>query len=230
MSIRFSALALILMVWPTFATAGVRRIWAVNDGEKVERDATNHPASARNSSWDGRVAHIFGAKNEIVAFQVIVEADAKGVKALSLKLDSLASASDRIAYRAPGADPTDYVGRPIEIFAERYMNVTTPSHASWVFDRDSPAAQPLRRFPFEDESKIAFSSLVAMQADQRRAPVVTPPGLLAECTRTRILREASHGSRPNCLDGLDCDVVQRLFIRFTSINTVNSPHRTGVPP
>ena len=71
-SIRFSALALILMVWPTLATAGVRRVWAVNDGEKVERDVTNHPASARNSAWDGRVAHIFGAKNEIVAFQVIV--------------------------------------------------------------------------------------------------------------------------------------------------------------
>src|SRR6478672_9128644 len=142
MNSKLVTLMLMLAMWPSAAVAAVRRVWVVNDGEKIERDNTHHPASARNSSWDGRVAHIFGAKNEIVAFQVIVEADAKGVKALSLKLDSLASASDRIAYRAPGADPTDYVGRPIEIFAERYMNVTTPSHASWVFDRDSPAAPP----------------------------------------------------------------------------------------
>src|SRR5215510_14338531 len=142
MCTRFISVALVMMTWPTLATADVRRVWVVNDGEKVERDATNHPASARNSAWDGRVAHIFGAKNETVAFQVIVEADAKGVKALSLKLDSLASSSDRIAYRAPASDPTDYVGRPIQIFAERYMNVTAPSHASWVFDRNSPAAPP----------------------------------------------------------------------------------------
>ncbi len=142
MSTRFISLALFLIAWPTVAAADVRRVWVVNDGEKIERDATNHPASARNSAWDGRVAHIFGARNEIVAFQVIVEADARGVKSLSLKLDGLASPTDRIAYRAPGSDPTDYVGRPIQIFAERYMNVTSPSNASWVFDRDSPAAPP----------------------------------------------------------------------------------------
>ena len=38
------------------------------------------------------------------------------------------------------ADPTDYVGRPIQIFAANYMLVTTSSHASWVFRRGSPAA------------------------------------------------------------------------------------------
>jgi hypothetical protein len=124
------------------AHAGVRRIWAVNDGEKIERDATNHPASARNSVWDGRTIHLFGGRNEIVAFQVIVEADARGIDALSLRLPALASARDRIAYQAPAADPTDFVGRPIQIFSEHYMLVTTPSNASWVYDRRSPAAPP----------------------------------------------------------------------------------------
>src|SRR5262245_19916672 len=175
MSTRFISLTLILMTWPTLAAAGVRRVWVVNDGEKVERDATNHPASARNSAWDGRIAHIFGAKNEIVAFQVIVEADAKGVKALSLKLDSLASSRDRIAYRAPGSDPTDYVGRPIQIFAERYMNVTTPSHASWVVARDSPAApadptgwKPVQLVP--ENAKAGRGGLpIAVSPDQNQA-------------------------------------------------------------
>src|SRR5258705_260752 len=135
MSTRFISLVLIMMTWPTLATAGVRRIWVVNDGEKIERDATNHPASAGNSAWDGRVGRVFGARNEIVAFQVIVEADAKGIGALSVRLNSLASSSDRIVYRPPALDPTDYAGRPIQIFAERYMNVTTPSHASWGYHR-----------------------------------------------------------------------------------------------
>ena len=124
------------------AKADVGRVWAVNDGEKVERDARNHPASARNAAWDGRAVHVFGARNEVIAFQVIVEADGRGVRELSLRLPSLTSGSDRIAYQQPAADPTDSVGRPIQIFAANYMLVTTPSHASWVFRRGSPAAPP----------------------------------------------------------------------------------------
>jgi hypothetical protein len=137
---RLLAIAFAMMTCPVLAHAGVRRIWIVNDGEKIERDAVAHPAAARNSAWDGRTGHIFGARNEIVAFQLIVEADRRGVHSLSVKLPALSSATDRIVYRAPAIDPTDYVDRPIEIFTEHYMDVTTPSHASWVYDRDSPAA------------------------------------------------------------------------------------------
>ena len=49
---------------------GVRRIWAVNDGEKVKRDDRQHPARTGNSAWDGRRVRVFAARNEIVAFQV----------------------------------------------------------------------------------------------------------------------------------------------------------------
>src|SRR5215210_368473 len=101
------ALTLTLLLLAGSAEAGVRRIWAVNDGEKIERDATKHPASGRNSVWDGRTVHLFGARNEIVAFQVVVEADASGIEALSLRLPALAASQDRIEYRAPAADPTD---------------------------------------------------------------------------------------------------------------------------
>ncbi len=67
------------------AQANVRRVWAVNDGEKIERDARDHPASAGNSAWDGRVVRVSGARNEVVAFQVIVEADAQGIAKLSVR-------------------------------------------------------------------------------------------------------------------------------------------------
>jgi hypothetical protein len=134
-------IALIAMLLASvYAEAGVRRIWAVNDGEKIERDAITHPAAARNSAWDGRTVHVFGARNEIVAFQLIVEADARGIDALGVHLAALASRSDRITYRPPAADPTDSVDRPIQIFTENYMLVTTPSQASWVYDWKSPAA------------------------------------------------------------------------------------------
>src|SRR4030095_1345696 len=52
--------------------AAVRAIWAVNDGEKIERDDLNNPNKSANSAWDGKKIKIFGAHNEIVAFQLIV--------------------------------------------------------------------------------------------------------------------------------------------------------------
>jgi hypothetical protein len=122
------------------ANAGIRRVWAVNDGEKIERDSQDHAASRRNSAWDGRLVRLTGARNEILAVQIIVEADARGIGALSVRLPELVSATDRIAYRPPASDPTDAVGRPIQIFAANYMRVDMPSHASWVYDRASAAA------------------------------------------------------------------------------------------
>src|ERR1051325_10369972 len=52
------------------AVASVARVWAVNDGEKVERDDLTNANARANSAWDGRTVKIFGARNEVIAFQV----------------------------------------------------------------------------------------------------------------------------------------------------------------
>jgi hypothetical protein len=135
-----AALTLVMLLHAIDACADVRRIWAVNDGEKVARDARDHPASLHNAVWDGHGVRLSGARNEIVAFQVIVDADDRGIDRLSVRLPQLVSAADRITYRPPAADPTDYVNRPIEIFTVHYMHVAMPSHASWVYEPGSAAA------------------------------------------------------------------------------------------
>jgi Glycoside hydrolase 123, catalytic domain len=122
------------------AEAGVARIWAVNDGEKVERDDRTSPLAAGNSAWDGTRVRLFGARNEIVAFQVVVEADGRGIAALRASLPELASGDSRIVYAPPVADPTDSVGRPIQLATENYMNVTAETHADWAWKPGSPAA------------------------------------------------------------------------------------------
>src|SRR6476660_7958791 len=63
----------------TTASASIRHIWAVNDGEKVERDDLSNPNKQTNSAWDGQTIKTFGARNEIIAFQVIIEADQNGI-------------------------------------------------------------------------------------------------------------------------------------------------------
>ena len=58
-------------------------VWAVHDGEKVKRDDRQNPNKARNAVWDGTRIKLVAARNEIVAFQVIVEAGASGIERLS---------------------------------------------------------------------------------------------------------------------------------------------------
>lgn len=133
------AVSLCLLATPV--DAGIRRVWAIHDGEKVDRDARDHPSRDRNAAWDGRTVRLFAARNEIVAFQVIVETDADGIGRLGLSLPRLAGPSGAaMVYRAPAPDPTDTVDRPIQVFAVHYMHVAMPSHASWVYERGSAAA------------------------------------------------------------------------------------------
>ncbi len=117
-------------------------VWAVNDGEKVERQDLAHPAKRRNSAWDGAKARMFGGRNEVLALQVVVEAGQKGIGALSISLPELShrGGKSRIVYRPKGADPTSYVGRPIELFSEHYMRVEKPTKAHWLTVAGQPSA------------------------------------------------------------------------------------------
>src|SRR6185295_14267073 len=99
---------LFLLLAATMTASGsVREIWAVNDGEKVERDNLNNPNKAANSTWDGHKIKIFGARNEIIAFQLIVETDKDGIAALSVALAELrqTGGAANIKYLAPQLDP-----------------------------------------------------------------------------------------------------------------------------
>ena len=122
--------------------AGVACLWAVSDGEKVERDDRAHPLKAKNVVWDSHRVHLAAARNEIVAFQVIVEADGGGLEALSAALPRLRrrGGAETILYAPPSGDPSLTAGRPIQLFSVNYMNVTAESQADWAWKPGSPAA------------------------------------------------------------------------------------------
>src|SRR5215212_6337549 len=121
-------LLLALLLCSSALVVRAQTVWAVNDGEKVERDDLNNPNKRGNSAWDGRKIKIFGARNEVIAFQVIVEAGQAGVKRLSVRLPELRRRGGRasIRYSPPAPDPTNYAGRPIQIFSVNYMRVEQP--------------------------------------------------------------------------------------------------------
>jgi len=135
-------LALFLSVFaPTALLAIIPGIWAVNDGEKVKKYDLNNPNKASNSAWDGTKIKIFGGCNEIIAFQVIVEGGVSGYT-VGANLPSLTrrNGGGIISYTAPAWDPTIYVGRPISIFTENYMNITKGTNCGWIFHPGTPAA------------------------------------------------------------------------------------------
>jgi len=116
-------------------------VWAVHDGVKVRRDDREHPDRLRNAVWDGRTIRLVAARNEVIAFQLIVEANS-GLDGLSATLPVLTrrGGGGALTYRAPAIDPTEYRDHPIQVFSEHYMSVTRASRATWVFQPDSPTA------------------------------------------------------------------------------------------
>ncbi len=110
----------------------IRRVWALDDGERVRRDDLDHPLaeSPDNAVWQGEAVHLFGGRNEMVAFQLIIEAGERGADKVSVSLPSLACGEHAITNRGSD-DPYDYVGKHIELFAEHYLNVSCRTRTGW---------------------------------------------------------------------------------------------------
>jgi hypothetical protein len=121
----------ILMSAPDAAAAGSTSdlvIWANDGGDKVLRDelrADADPSAVLNSAWDGTGVSVFGARNEVVAFNLVLEAPGSDVSGVDVELAELAGPSGySITTRAAsGEEVFDYRGRNIELFFVRYLAV-----------------------------------------------------------------------------------------------------------
>ena len=71
-----------------------------------------------------------------------MEAGSAGIKELSAALGELKQkgGQQKIVYHPPGTDPSQTVGRPIQLFSVNYLNVVRPTGASWFYK--SVAARP----------------------------------------------------------------------------------------
>src|SRR5438128_2373473 len=77
---------------PAFAAGSINAVWA-NDGEdKVTRDelrASQNPSGVLNSVWDGTQVKVFGARNEVVAFNLVLEAPSAAASNVSVIFNTL---------------------------------------------------------------------------------------------------------------------------------------------
>jgi len=103
-------------------------VWANEGGDKVMRDelrATNDPSAVLNSVWDGTTISLFGARNEVVAFNLVFEAPTTDATNVNVSLTSLTGPGGVSITTTPatGDGVFNYVGRNIELFYVRYLEI-----------------------------------------------------------------------------------------------------------
>jgi hypothetical protein len=125
---------------PVLPPTPIAAVWAIGDGDTLERDARDAPATS--PVWDGKAVKLFAAGNEIVAFQLIVRAGRPGIRQLGASLPVLAPAGNGpvLRYAPPGDDPSDFRGRDIALYTVHYMHVTRPGRADHIYTPDGPDA------------------------------------------------------------------------------------------
>jgi hypothetical protein len=121
--------------FPTVTYAAVGAIWAQEGGDKVaqhELRATNDAASVINRTWDGGWIRTFGARNEVVNFNVVLEAPA-GASNVRVVLNNLTGPGNSRIESTPASSNQlfNYVNRNIEIFYVRYLQIRGLSRISY---------------------------------------------------------------------------------------------------
>jgi hypothetical protein len=129
--------------------AGITAIWAIDGSEKIRQEDLNHwgKSDSRNAVWRDGTIHLFGLRNEVVDFQVLVEAAGTGAESVSVHFDSLVSAGSVITNTRRRADPFDYVGQHIEGFLEQYITVKERSEWWLHTARPLPDDEHIGRIP-----------------------------------------------------------------------------------
>ena len=123
MTLLGSALLLLGVARP--AAAELARVWALDDGTKIRPGETSHRLSKRNGIFDGKSIKLFAARNEIVAFQLILQGGGSRSEKVRVRLPSVGDVENGEL----SSDPDRYfIGRRIEVFLQHYVKVSFRSH------------------------------------------------------------------------------------------------------
>jgi hypothetical protein len=109
------------------------KAWANDGGDKVTQDETRMSSGKTVTSkiWDGKQVNLIGSKNEVLGFQVLLEST-NGASNVSVKFNSLANGSSIISSTPATKDQIfNYVGRNIELFYTKYLQIKGLSALSY---------------------------------------------------------------------------------------------------
>ncbi|MFV0298406.1 MAG: hypothetical protein ACK5JT_20080, partial [Hyphomicrobiaceae bacterium] len=131
----------------------IAAIWANTGEDKVTRHDLRAGTGRRvvNSVWDGTTIKLFGARNEVVSFNLLLETGRRDAPDVSVKFDELHSVGGGVIQtrHATRDDLWKFNGRNIELFYVRYLpikGISTLTFNYWVeSDSELNLPTPLRR-------------------------------------------------------------------------------------
>jgi len=118
------------------STTSISAVWANEGGDKVTRDelrATGHTSAVNNSVWDGKCIRVFGAQNEVISFDVVLEAATSAASKVSVTLGDLTGPNGAVI-RSAARDKTkvfDWTTTEVELFYVRYLQITGLSQQAY---------------------------------------------------------------------------------------------------
>ena len=110
--------------------SGLSAVWANDGGDKVTQDelrATGSPSSVTNTCWDGTTIKQFGAMNEVVSFNVILEAAHSAAPVVAVTMSNLTGPGGTIRCNqgrgTAGNNLYNWTTTEAELFYVRYLQI-----------------------------------------------------------------------------------------------------------
>src|SRR5437868_11884320 len=122
---------LLLLPLNSFAS-NISAVWANDGGDKVTRDelrATLHKENLTgkmiNRTWNGQTITLYGARNEGISFNLVLEAAQASAQNVTVTFDTLTGPNGTTIHSSPvqGNGVFTWVNRPIELFYLRYLQI-----------------------------------------------------------------------------------------------------------
>ena len=128
------------------------QVWANNGGDKVLKEEIRSytDGDVFNSVWDGTTIRAFGARNEVVAFNVVVDNNGADLSQVSVEFSRLEN--DNFAIETTNtttASLFDWNARPIEVFAVGYLKILGLSRIGFQWYDETHIPEGMRR-PFDN--------------------------------------------------------------------------------
>ncbi len=118
------------------STTAISAVWANEGGDKVTRDelrATGHASAVTSSVWDGKCIRVFGAQNEVISFDVVLEAATSAASKVTVTLGDLTGPGGAVIRSAPRDKSKlfDWTTTDVELFYVRYLQITGLSQQAY---------------------------------------------------------------------------------------------------
>lgn len=112
----------------TAGASNISAVWANDGGDKVTQDelrASTSPTAVQNSLWNGTTISLFGAKNEVINFNLILEAAGASATNVSVTLSNLTGPGGSVIRYAARATNNlfDWTTTESELFYVRYLQI-----------------------------------------------------------------------------------------------------------